>query len=239
MPQKDIKTELAALQSQRPDLKLYTPETSDYEALRKTFIITEARPAAIARPQTAQDVQTLVRTCVNKSLEFNVRTGGHNCVGRTLVDGAVLIDMRDIAQVQVSEDRSTAKVGGGILAGGLLKALGEYGLITPWCVNDATLTLFFLSSFFRCYCCSVVRNSIPFDALKLIHPLAAELLHRLGMSDGVLVVAMVPFQASTASVSTRLSGQNSLTTAASLLMRMMSCSRESVAQAASLALLLS
>ncbi|PSR73273.1 hypothetical protein BD289DRAFT_336236, partial [Coniella lustricola] len=111
-------------------LKLYTPDVSEYEALRKTYIITDARPAAIARPQTAQDVQALVRTCVDKGLEFNVRTGGHNCVGRSLVDGAVLIDMRDIAQVQVSDDRSTAKIGGGILAGGLLKALAESGLVT-------------------------------------------------------------------------------------------------------------
>ncbi|KUI59746.1 6-hydroxy-D-nicotine oxidase [Cytospora mali] len=122
---------LASLQSQHPSIKLYAPESPDYEGLRKTYVVSSARPSAIARPQSAEDVQALVRTCVAKNIDFNIRTGGHSCVGRALVDNALLIDLRDIAYVNVSEDRTTAKVGGGILASQLLKALGEHGLITP------------------------------------------------------------------------------------------------------------
>lgn len=132
MAQGKIEAEIPSLQTQNPSIKFYTPESSDYETLKKTYIISPAKPAAIARPQTAEDVQALVRVCVDRGLDFNIRTGGHNCVGRALVEGALLIDMRDIADVSISEDKKTAKIGGGILAGGLLKALGEHGLITPW-----------------------------------------------------------------------------------------------------------
>ncbi|ROW04694.1 hypothetical protein VMCG_04745 [Cytospora schulzeri] len=122
---------LSLLQAQHPDIKLYTTDSSEYEALRKTYVVSPARPSAIARPQTAEHVQALVRVCLEKGVDFNIRTGGHNCVGRTLVDNALMIDMRDIAYVQVSEDKTTAKLGGGILVGPLLKSLGEYGLVTP------------------------------------------------------------------------------------------------------------
>lgn len=116
MAQDKLSSTLSSIQSEHPSVKLYTPESPDFDDLNKTYIISQAKPAAIALPQTADDVQALVRTCVRNGLDFNVRTGGHNCVGRTLVDGALLIDMRDIAGVNVSEDKKTAKVGGGILA---------------------------------------------------------------------------------------------------------------------------
>ncbi|ROW13166.1 hypothetical protein VPNG_04874 [Cytospora leucostoma] len=126
-----IEAVISHLQSQHPDIKLHTPESPDYEALRKTYIVSPARPSVIARPQSAEHVQALVRTSVDNGVDFNVRTGGHNCVGRTLVENALLIDMRDITYVDVSEDKHTARVGGGTLAGTLTKALGEHGLITP------------------------------------------------------------------------------------------------------------
>lgn len=132
MAQGKLEAEILSLQTQSPSIKFYTPASPDYETLKKTYIVSPAKPAAIARPQTVEDVQALVRVCVDKGLDFNIRTGGHNCVGRTLVDDALLIDMRDIANVSISEDKTTAKIGGGILAGGLMKALGEHGLITPW-----------------------------------------------------------------------------------------------------------
>ncbi|POS68579.1 hypothetical protein DHEL01_v213027 [Diaporthe helianthi] len=131
MAQDKFSSTLSSIKSEYPSIKLYTQDSPDFESLKTTYIVSQAKPAAIARPQTADDVQALVRTCVQNGLEFNVRTGGHNCVGRTMVDGALLIDMRDISGVTVSEDKKTAKIGGGVLAGGVLEALGEHGLITP------------------------------------------------------------------------------------------------------------
>lgn len=142
MAQDKLSDGLSSLQTHHPGIELYIPGSSGYDNLRKTYIVSQANPAAIVRPQTVDDVQGLVRTCVENGLDFNIRTGGHNCVGHTLVDNSVLIDMRDISGVTVSEDKKTARIGGGILAGGLLKALGEHGLITPWFVGSLTLSNF-------------------------------------------------------------------------------------------------
>ncbi|KAI6778747.1 6-hydroxy-D-nicotine oxidase [Emericellopsis cladophorae] len=124
-------TVLSFLGTSRPSCKVHTPDSPHYEDLRKTYVNSSARPFAIARPQKAEDVQSLVRACRENGVDFSIRTGGHNCVGRALVDNALTIDMREIDYVKVSEDKKTARVGGGVLLGGLLKALGEHGLVTP------------------------------------------------------------------------------------------------------------
>ncbi|KAK6079409.1 d-lactate dehydrogenase [Seiridium cupressi] len=116
---------------QRPDIKLYTPSDDQYEAVRECFVIRPARPFAIARPQNAEDVQTLVKFCIENDVDVTVRGGGHDPAGRTQVHGALVIDMRDINYVRVDEDRTTARVGGGVLVGQLMKELGEYELVTP------------------------------------------------------------------------------------------------------------
>lgn len=117
--------------SQYPSIKLFTPASSDYEALRECFVVRPAKPFAIARPQTAEDVQALIRFCIKNDVDFNIRTGGHDCAGRSQIPDVLMIDMRDIDYVKVDESKTTARVGGGILTRGLTKALGEHGLITP------------------------------------------------------------------------------------------------------------
>ncbi|KAJ4413984.1 hypothetical protein N0V82_008194 [Gnomoniopsis sp. IMI 355080] len=131
MARDNLEKLLSSLHTQHPSIKLYSPDCAEYADLTKTYIISQARPAAIARPQTAHDVQALIRLSVDQGIDFNIRTGGHHCQGRALVDGALLIDMRDIASVTINEDKKTAKIGGGVLTCDLLKALGSHGLVTP------------------------------------------------------------------------------------------------------------
>ncbi|KAI3325061.1 FAD-binding domain-containing protein [Xylariaceae sp. AK1471] len=122
----------AYLDKQKSTTKLLHREHPDFESVRACFVKRlGVQPALIARPQNAEDVQTLVRYCVQNNVEFVVRTGGHDCAGRTQVHDILWIDMRDIDYVNIMEDKTTANIGGGILFRGLTKALGEEGLITP------------------------------------------------------------------------------------------------------------
>lgn len=134
MVQDNLQAVLSLLQAHHPIIKHYAPGSAEYANLTKTYVVSQAKPAAIVRPQTADDVQVLVRLFGQEAIDFNIRTGGHNCLGRALVEGAVVIDMRDVASVTINEDKKTAKIGGGILTGDLSKTLGSYGLITPWSV---------------------------------------------------------------------------------------------------------
>lgn len=120
-----------------PDIKVLSPTDPEWDHAQRQFYISYAeRPSVIARPQHARQIQDLVRLCASYNVNFVVRAGGHDCAGRSQVNGALTIDMRDIKHVHVSEDRQTAMVGGGILIQDLTKALGDQGLVTPtWVFN--------------------------------------------------------------------------------------------------------
>ncbi|ETS79676.1 hypothetical protein PFICI_09529 [Pestalotiopsis fici W106-1] len=126
------------LHHEHPDLILTTPEDERFDDARACFIVRSARPFAVARPQTAQHVQALIKFCIDHDVDFCIRGGGHDCAGRTQVPGALMIDMRGIDYVRVDDSRATARIGGGVLLGDLTKALGEQGLVTP-CGTIATV----------------------------------------------------------------------------------------------------
>ncbi|KAF4956388.1 hypothetical protein FSARC_11590 [Fusarium sarcochroum] len=111
--------------------KLYEPNSSDYKQVEQCFIQRPVQTLGIVKPQNADEVAAVVQFCIKNNVEFSVRSGGHDCAARTLVDGALVIDMRDINHVAISQDKRSAAVGGGILAGQLSKVLGEEGLATP------------------------------------------------------------------------------------------------------------
>lgn len=126
---------LAALESflqQHPHIKYATPSLPDYASLRSIWSLDcRDNPLAIARPQSAADVALLVKYVKSQGIRFVVRSGGHNLFGQSTVEGALTIDMRDIASVTVDSDRTSARVGGGILQGDLAAQLWQEGLATP------------------------------------------------------------------------------------------------------------
>lgn len=112
-------------------VKLYAPDAPDYQDIESTFIVRQVKTLGVARPQNAEDVSALVRFCTRNNVEFSVRSGGHDCAGRSKIEDGLLIDMRDIKHVVVAADKATARVGGGILLGDLAKGLETKGLLTP------------------------------------------------------------------------------------------------------------
>ena len=116
---------------QYPKIPYVVPFSPDYKALRATFIVDNpAVPIAIARPQNAEDVSLIVSFCVSSGVPFVVRSGGNNLFGKSQVEGALTIDMRDIKYCHVDDSKRSAKIGGGILAGALVEALSKAGVVT-------------------------------------------------------------------------------------------------------------
>lgn len=115
-----------------PAIAILTPADPAFEATSACFV---HRPhpnsLAIARPKTADEVCTLVEYCIASNLPFVVRAGGHDTLGRSQVADALTIDLRDIAYVHVDHDKSTARVGGGVLLTTVTEELGKHGLVTP------------------------------------------------------------------------------------------------------------
>lgn len=124
-------TVIAAFLQDHPGIKYATRTSANYPALRANFAGNPALPLIILRPQTADDVAAIITYCVAQNLDFVVRGGGHDLCGRSTVQDAVTIDLRDISHIQVSADKKTARIGGGILFSKLLEGLETHGLITP------------------------------------------------------------------------------------------------------------
>ncbi|KAF4438193.1 6-hydroxy-D-nicotine oxidase [Fusarium acutatum] len=121
--------------AKHPNIKVTFPGDAAWVDITKCFIKTSSSPSMVARPQDASHVQEMVRFCVSHSIDFVVRSGGHDCTGRSQVNGALTIDMRDIQYMNISEDKRTAQIGGGIITRELTKALDAEGLITPTAPN--------------------------------------------------------------------------------------------------------
>ena len=111
-------------------LNFLTPSHPDFDSTRRSYIRIPSPPLAIVQPKTELQVAGLLKLCTTLNIPFSVRTGGHDHVGRGMVPSSLCIDMRSIAYVRLSDDHSTARIGGGTLLRQVADELAEHGLVT-------------------------------------------------------------------------------------------------------------
>ena len=85
-------------------------------------------PALIARCADACDVAAALAHARSAGLEVAVRGGGHHVAGFATRDGAIVIDLTEMAAVYVDPARRAVRVEGGVKWGQLDAATQEYGL---------------------------------------------------------------------------------------------------------------
>ncbi len=118
---------LAARLEDRLTMATSRPGTAGYAAATRIWSMTDRKPALIAHCANAGDVQHAVRLAREADVPLSVRGGGHDWAGRALCDGLV-IDLSSLRTVQVADDRSWARVGGGARARDLLGVTDILGL---------------------------------------------------------------------------------------------------------------
>jgi FAD/FMN-containing dehydrogenase len=123
---------LAALDATIPGLPVVTPTSPEYGSLRATYIHHDAVPIAIVQPRSAEDIAALIPLARSHGVKISVRSGGHDIFGRSIVHDALVLDMRSLKTLKVSEDRKTAKIGGGIIVRDLIDQLSTFDLIVPF-----------------------------------------------------------------------------------------------------------
>ncbi|CAI6100913.1 unnamed protein product [Clonostachys chloroleuca] len=116
-----------------PEVTLLTPTSPEWKDRRATrgHAGQEKKPLGIAIPTNAQQVAGIVRWAVKNEVDFTVRTGGNDFYGRNAADGALIIDMRDIKFINVADDKTTATLGGGVIAKDMLLKFDEHNLTAP------------------------------------------------------------------------------------------------------------
>jgi FAD/FMN-containing dehydrogenase len=107
------------------------PDDASYEEARRVFFKGyDRRPAAIARPTSADEVARAVTRAREGGLELAVRSGGHSRAGYGTTDGGIVIDLSEMKSVDIDAEAKTAWVQTGITAGEYTSATGEVGLVT-------------------------------------------------------------------------------------------------------------
>ncbi|KAF6837375.1 d-lactate dehydrogenase [Colletotrichum musicola] len=118
-----------------PLIEVLLPGSPEYTERRKlragALGFEHVQPAGIAVPRDASEVAALVRWANDVGIKFTVRGGGNDFWARCIAHDALAIDMREINSVDVSADRRTAVIGGGVIARDLVIKLDELDLMTP------------------------------------------------------------------------------------------------------------
>jgi FAD/FMN-containing dehydrogenase len=130
--------QLAGLSS-RLECPVITAGGQDYESARRVWNgMIDRRPSMILRPASIADVMQAVRFVRENQLPFSVRGGGHSVSGKSVADGAVMIDLSRMKAVQIDPAGQSAVVQGGITWGEFDKAAESYRLATTGGVISST-----------------------------------------------------------------------------------------------------
>jgi hypothetical protein len=90
----------------------------------------DKRPALIARCTSAEDVSNAVNFARGNNLLVAVRGGGHSWPGKSVADGALMIDLSQMNTVAADADTQRARAQGGALLNELDNAALRKGLVT-------------------------------------------------------------------------------------------------------------
>lgn len=109
--------------------ELLHPDDDGYDEARTIWnAMIDRRPALIARCASTEDVIAALELAAAEDLEVSVRGGGHSIPGHSVIDGALMIDLSPLNQIQVDAAARTAVIGGGALLGDVDQATQQYGL---------------------------------------------------------------------------------------------------------------
>jgi FAD/FMN-containing dehydrogenase len=118
---------------------LLEPSDEGYEEARRVHNgLIDRRPALIARCQNTADVADAVRFARQAGLELSVRGGGHNVAGRSVVDGALMIDLAPMKGIHVDRDAQRLRAQGGVIWRELNREAAVHGLAVTGGVISTT-----------------------------------------------------------------------------------------------------
>ncbi len=122
------------------------PGDADYDDARAVFVGgIDRRPAAVVHAADAEDVSRVVTVARESGLELAVRSGGHSSVGHSASEGGIVLDLRNLRDLDIDVEGRTVWAGAGLTAAEYTEAVGAHGLATGFgdtgAVGIAGLTL--------------------------------------------------------------------------------------------------
>jgi FAD/FMN-containing dehydrogenase len=108
------------------------PRSADFDRRRRIWNgVVDRHPAAIVRPETADEVAAVVRAAAECDALLGVRCGGHSFPGHSTCDAGVVLELSAMSSVSVDPATGRCVVGGGALLGDVDRATLPHGLAVP------------------------------------------------------------------------------------------------------------
>ena len=115
------------------------PMDSGYDETRAIWnAMIDRKPGLIVRCTGTADVIHAVRWAKERGLLVSVRGAGHNIAGKSVHDGAMLIDLSQMRTVRVDPDARIAVAGPGATLGDVDHETQAHGLAVPTGINSTT-----------------------------------------------------------------------------------------------------
>src|SRR3954454_10227142 len=109
--------------------RLITPGDAEYDDARRVLYFTvDRRPRAIVRAADARDVATAVNYARDHALPLAVRSGGHSLAYLSVIDGAIVVDLSEMARVSIDSEVRIARVQPGATSADLAGPANSHGL---------------------------------------------------------------------------------------------------------------
>lgn len=119
--------------------EVIAPTDSGYDEVRKIWnAMIESRPGLIVRCTGTADVMQAVRYAKEHGLLVSVRGAGHNIAGKSIHDGAMLIDLSLMRSVRVDPAARIAVASPGATLGDVDHETQAHGLAVPTGINSTT-----------------------------------------------------------------------------------------------------
>src|SRR5215212_8792867 len=112
----------------RPGL-LVTPSDAAWDEARAAWNLTvDQRPAAVALPETADDIVAAVRYALDNGLRVAAQGTGHNAAPLGDLSGVLLVKTHKMRGVEIDADARVARVEAGALWMDVVRPAAEHGL---------------------------------------------------------------------------------------------------------------
>lgn len=118
-------------------MEIIRPGHARYEEDSKGWnILYGHKPKAILLPRTTEEAASCLDDVIRRKEKFRIRSGGHDVNGYSAADDAVVIDLRHLDFVEISNDDTEVKVGPAVRFRKLYPALAERKLVVPAGICD-------------------------------------------------------------------------------------------------------
>lgn len=110
---------------------IFRPGDPRYEQLRKVYAAKfAAHPALVVHPVNLKDIQATLSFATSNNLPLAIRCGGHSYAGYSTCEGGLVMDMSGFRSLVIANDKSHARIGGGMLSGAVEIATAKVGAAT-------------------------------------------------------------------------------------------------------------